>query len=66
AAPALAAAILFRDRAPQKLVEPVAGAAARAVAPLRALQSGHPGDYTAWLVVGLALLAWCALALLVP
>lgn len=49
----VALAALYRDRLPARLV-----AVARPVAPIlagvRALHSGHVGDYVAWLFVGVA------------
>jgi multicomponent Na+:H+ antiporter subunit D len=52
---AVASAALYRDRLPD-----LAGTAARpitaAVRGLRALHSGHVGDYVAWLVAGVAVL----------
>jgi multicomponent Na+:H+ antiporter subunit D len=43
---------LYRARLPQR----VSGAMARALAPLRAVHSGHIGDYVAWLTFGTAVI----------
>jgi multicomponent Na+:H+ antiporter subunit D len=54
---ALAAVALFRRRlVPAAVRRPVAAVAEPAVTRLRALQSGHLGDYTAWFVAGAAAL----------
>jgi multicomponent Na+:H+ antiporter subunit D len=52
----VAAVTLFGDRAPQAASRRFSAIAQPAVAPLRALHSGHIGDYVAWLVAGVALL----------
>jgi multicomponent Na+:H+ antiporter subunit D len=43
-----------------RLARALPGAARRAVAPLRHLHSGHVGDYVAWTVLGMAVLAMIA------
>jgi multicomponent Na+:H+ antiporter subunit D len=53
---AVATVMLFGHRVPGTLSRGLSGIAERAVAPLRALHSGHIGDYVAWLVLGVALL----------
>jgi multicomponent Na+:H+ antiporter subunit D len=53
---AVAAAMLFGYRTPKAASQPVSAITRRAIAPLRALHSGHIGDYVAWLVAGVALL----------
>jgi len=53
---AVAAVMLFGYRTPRAASRRLSAVAARAVAPLRAVHSGHIGDYVAWLVVGVALL----------
>jgi multicomponent Na+:H+ antiporter subunit D len=56
AAVALAALALFDRAVPGGAGPRIKGAAARVVAPLRALHSGHIGDYVSFLVFGSALL----------
>lgn len=56
AAVAVATATLFADRIPGAARQRAGALAARAANPLRALHSGHIGDYVAWLVAGVALL----------
>ena len=51
---AVAAMVLFGDRAWG--TSRLGAVAERALAPLRAVHSGHIGDYVAWLVAGVALL----------
>jgi len=53
---AVAAGGLFGYRVRGSIAERLGGAARAVVAPLRALHSGHIGDYVAWLVAGVALL----------
>jgi multicomponent Na+:H+ antiporter subunit D len=53
---AVAAGGLFGHRIRAPLAGRVGRAGARAIAPLRALHSGHVGDYVAWLVAGVAML----------
>ena len=53
---AVAAVGLFGYRVRDRIASPVSRIAAGAVAPVRALHSGHVGDYVAWLVAGVALL----------
>jgi multicomponent Na+:H+ antiporter subunit D len=58
----LAALAVFRRSSPLRAVDRLA---ARGLAPLHAVHSGHIGDYVAWLVLGAAGLGGaCALALL--
>jgi multicomponent Na+:H+ antiporter subunit D len=45
-------ASLYRARLPLR----VSGAMVRGVAPLRAVHSGHVGDYIAWLTFGTAVI----------
>src|SRR5215216_1850073 len=52
----VAAVTLFSHQAPRAASRRVGEVAERAVAPLRAVHSGHIGDYVAWLVAGVALL----------
>ena len=52
----VAAAMLFGHRAPRSASRRLSRVGERAVAPLRALHSGHIGDYVAWLVLGVGLL----------
>jgi multicomponent Na+:H+ antiporter subunit D len=53
---ALAALGLFGRRLRSPLASRLERVGERALAPLRALHSGHIGDYVAWLVSGVALL----------
>jgi multicomponent Na+:H+ antiporter subunit D len=53
---AVAAAGLFGSRVRGSIVARTRDATHAVVAPLRALHSGHIGDYVAWLVAGVALL----------
>src|SRR5204863_5809421 len=53
---AVAAVMLFGYRTPRAASRLLSAGAGGAVAPLRAVHSGHIGDYVAWLVVGVALL----------
>jgi multicomponent Na+:H+ antiporter subunit D len=63
----LAAAALFRHRIPLPASGPAVRPLTAAVARLRALHSGHIGDYVAWLLVGVAVLgALVGLPLLAP
>jgi multicomponent Na+:H+ antiporter subunit D len=52
----VAAVMLFGYRAPRVAAQRTGAVTQRVVAPLRALHSGHIGDYVAWLVAGVALL----------
>jgi multicomponent Na+:H+ antiporter subunit D len=49
-----AAVMLFRERLPARVREPVRRAIGRPVHGLRALHSGHVGDYVTWAMVGVA------------
>jgi multicomponent Na+:H+ antiporter subunit D len=53
---AVAGVMLFGYRAPRSASRGLSDLTRRAVGPLRALHSGHIGDYVAWLVAGVALL----------
>jgi multicomponent Na+:H+ antiporter subunit D len=53
---AVAAAGLFGARLRGSIARGVGAGTRAAVAPLRAVHSGHIGDYVAWLVAGVALL----------
>jgi len=55
-ATALAAGALFGHRVRHPLVRALERLDDRVLAPIRALHSGHIGDYVAWLVLGVALL----------
>ncbi|MES2222404.1 MAG: hypothetical protein V4587_15735, partial [Acidobacteriota bacterium] len=48
----LAASSIFRLRFPRKFR--IGSFLERGLSPLRAVQSGHPGDYVMWITVGLA------------
>jgi multicomponent Na+:H+ antiporter subunit D len=52
----LALAALFSDRWPKRLRQSSASVAETIMRPLRAVHSGHVGDYAMWLVVGVAAL----------
>ncbi|MDP8968957.1 MAG: NADH-quinone oxidoreductase subunit D [Actinomycetota bacterium] len=56
AAAATALVALFRDRVPSSVRAPLAGAVEVPLGVLRGLQSGHVGDYVAWLILGAAVL----------
>jgi multicomponent Na+:H+ antiporter subunit D len=59
---AIAASSVFRRKLPRPIR---AGAWIEShISPLRALQSGHPGDYVLWLIVGVALFGSATLWLL--
>lgn len=62
AAFALAGLALFRRCIPARVRRTLASATDPAVRILRAAHGGHPGEYVAWLAVGVAL--WCGFALL--
>ena len=53
---AIGASPLLRDRRPQLPRWALVRAVAQAAAGVRALHSGHVGDYVAWLVAGTAAL----------
>jgi multicomponent Na+:H+ antiporter subunit D len=53
---AVAASGLFGHRIRAPLARRLTRTGARVIAPLRALHSGHVGDYVAWLVAGVAML----------
>jgi multicomponent Na+:H+ antiporter subunit D len=52
---AVATVMLFGYRVPGERKQQVSRMTSRIVSPLRALHSGHIGDYVAWLVAGVAL-----------
>ena len=60
----LALSSVFRERLPRALR--LGAFAERGVRPLRAMQSGHPGDYVLWITVGLATFGSLAMFLLRP
>ncbi len=60
----LALVALFRQRLPAALREGLGRMSAPALGFLRAVQSGHVGDYVAWLTVGVAILGAASVAAL--